>query len=190
MNLRNTSAIGKTGFKFENVDFAKSAAIATSKLGTRTLNIPLPAVDGHISGAGTSFQVDGIHITVTMPDANASTLYFSVALPAESIGSTPQMSIDIYWKTTVITGNVEFAVAVATKEVPEAITADATFTDTDAAATVASVVKKTTITFTGLTHTAADFLGIAITRDGTDAQDTLGADIDVLGAVLNFPGRG
>ncbi len=186
--LRNNSAIGKTGFKFEDNDFADDAAIAITKLGTRTLKVPLPIADAYLTGTSAVFAVDGVHVAALFPNANSANAYFSFPLPANY--DSGQFTIDIYWKSTGITGNAKLQALVALKADGDTTASEGTFTVTDAVPTTAEQIKKSTITVTGLVYTAGDLVGLNILRDPTDVADTLASDLKIIAVVVNYTGRG
>ncbi len=188
MSLRESSALGKTGFKFENIDFADDAAIATTKLGLRTLSIPLPIADADLDGTSAVFSVADLFIVAAFVDANTCSAYFSFFLPANYVSG--QFTVDVYWRTSAVTGNVKLQASLALKAAGDTTAADGTFSTTDAAPTTANEVKKTTITASALTYTADDIVGLRVFRDPADAADTLGANISILGVVVNYSGRG
>jgi hypothetical protein len=186
--LRDNSAIGKTGFKFEDIDFADDAAIDTSKLGTRTLKIPLPLVDFYLTGTSAVFAVDGVHITALFPNANSANAYISFPLPANYVSG--QFTIDVYWKSAGVTGNAKIQTLVALKADGDTTASEGTFTVTDAVPTTADQIKKSTITVSGLVYTAGDLVGLNILRDPSDVADTLASDIELVAVVVNYTGRG
>ncbi len=188
MTLRNSSAIGKTGFRFEDKDFADAAAIDTSKLGLRTLAVPLVPYGAALSGTSVAAATSGVFRPVLLPDANNGSLFWSFSLPANYDSGQP--TIDIYWYTTVITGAVHFSLDIAFKIAGESTALDATVTSTPTVATIANQINKTSVAFSGLTIAAGDIVGLTITRQPANAGDTAAADINILMAAFRYTGRG
>lgn len=189
MSIANSSAARRAGFKINDRSVADSAAISMAKIGTRTLRVGLPATIFHGSGTSVDIDDDGIFPVFVLPDANTGVLYTSFRLPAEWVASN-DVTVDIYWKTSDVTGNVKFSVALAAKIAGETNAASDTQTVTTTVNATASKVNKSSVSFAGSLLAAGDLIGISITRDPADAADTLGSDINFIGADFNFTGRG
>jgi len=188
MSLRDTSGLGRTGFKFENIDFSDDAAIAMTKFGTRTLQLALDPSASYFSGTSVAISVDSNVTVLTLPDANDGLMYFTFKMPAEMVVSG-SVTIDIYWKTTAITGDVYLESKICSATTGEATTVEDTQTTTSPAPTTSGQIKKSTITHSTSIMTQNDWIGLLITRYPANAADTLGADIKVLMVVFNYTGR-
>lgn len=188
MSITNSSSARRAGFKVNDKAIKEDAAIAMSKIGCRTLYIALPPSAFHLAGTSVAVATDGVFPVITLPDANAGNLYTSVRLPAQYDSGT--MTLSIYWKCTPVAGNVKFTVDVAGKADNASAALEETLTVTTAAATTAGQINRSQVTMTASNFTAGDLIGIKITRDPTDAADTLGANISFISAVIEYTGRG
>ena len=189
MTIANSSAARRAGFRLNNKSVADAAAIDMAKIGTRTLRVPLPAQAFVGSGTSVAISADGIFNVFLLPNANTGSLYTAHRLPAEWV-STSNVTLNIYWKSTGITGDCKFSVELASVIVGETLALDDTQTVTTTVETTADKVSKSSVTFAAALFAAADVLGIRITRDPADAADTLASDVEVVGAELEFTGRG
>lgn len=189
MSITNSSAARRAGFKLNNKSVHPDAAIDMSKIGCRTLRLGLPAPAWVGIGTSVALAEDGVFPVFLLPDANSGNLYGSFKLPAEWVSGT-DLVVNIYWKTSDISGDVEFSVALASITTGEATTA----TDTQVVATTvnatANKLNKSSVTFAAALFAAGDIVGINILRNPADAQDTLGSDINFVYAEVEFTGRG
>lgn len=189
MSITNSSAARRAGFKINNKSVSDEAAISMAKIGTRTLRFPLPSCIWVMSGTSVAIGEDGIFPVITLPNANSGNLYTSFRLLAEWVSGN-DISINIYWKSSGVSGNVKFTVALASKTVGETTASSNTQTVTTAAQTTAGKVQKSTVTFSNSLFAAGDIIGINILRDPTDVDDTLTSDISFIGAEAEYTGRG
>lgn len=189
MSITNSSSARRAGFKVNNAAIKDAAAIAMSKMGVRTLYVPLTPQCFYLSGTSVAILADGIFPVILFPDANAATIATSIRLPAEWDSGT--ITISIYWKTTAIAGNVYLNAQIKSTAAAGTTTpAEENLLVATAAATTASQLNKSQITFLAADFTAGDLMGIVIARDPANVLDTLSADIYFVAAVLEFTGRG
>lgn len=192
MSATNVSGARKTGYKFGNKAFKKAAAITMSKMGTRELIRAICPQAMHLSGTSVAIAADGIFNVVTLPDANAGSVYGTFRLPEEWV-STSDLTIDVYWKTTQNdnTKQLELVATISAQQSDETIATVDTLTTQQAPSTTANQVKKFTFSASlAANYAAGDLIGIKITRTPSDADDTLAADIKVIAIVARFTGRG
>lgn len=188
MTAANQSSALKTGFKVGNKAIAKDAAIAMTKFGTRTLEIPLGPSLFALSGAGVALAEDGIFDGVTLPDANTGNMYVSFELPAEWDSTPTNLTFEIYWKSTATSGDAKFTVEVGAQTTGEDLAVTETLTVTTTVETTANKINKSSVTIAGSNLAAGDLISIHIQRDPTDVADDLGANVIVVGTILKFTG--
>lgn len=188
MSITNSSSARRAGFKVNDEAIEDGAAISMAKFGVRTLYIPLPTTVFTLSGTSVAIAIDGVFNVITMPDANVGNIYTSRRLPAE--WDSGAIVLTIFWKSTAITGNAKFSASISSKATGGTTALEVTQTVTTAANTTASKLTVSQVSFVAGTFTAGDLLGLLISRDPTDVADTLGADLSIVGAVLEYTGRG
>lgn len=190
MTAANESSALRTGFKIGNKAIADNAAIAMTKFGTRTLEIPICGGEWVLSGSGVALAEDGIFEGITMPDANQGDLYSSLHYPAEFDANNTDIDVEIYWKANDTGGDAKFTVAIGIGEDDDAL-AEA---DSDSVITtvqnVANKINKSVVTLSAAGLAADHLLGVKITRDPTDGDDDLGSDLVIVGVIIKFTGQG
>ena len=189
MTVTNSSSARKAGFRLGNRGIKKAAGIAMSKVGTRTLTIGLPPQHWHPVGAGVVVSADGMFSVMTFPDAVTSNMYETTRLPVEWI-TTADVVVTIYWKTAVAVGDAKLSLSIGAKADGESTASSTTGSVTTTTNTTANKLNKSQITIAAATFAAGDWIGLNISRDPTDAADTLTADLDIVNVVLEFTGRG
>lgn len=189
MSISSSSSARRAGFKVNDKTVKDLAAIDMAKIGCRTLYVALPPQAFHFAGTSVAITADNLGNTILLPDANSGDLYTSFRLPAEWV-SGGNVVIDIYWKSAAITGNVKFTGELASKATGGTTALEETQTVIQAAQTTAGQINKAQLTFAAADFTAGDLVGLHLKRDGTDVSDTLGADVEFVGAAAEFTGRG
>ena len=188
MSITNSSAARRAGFRLNDAAIADDAAIAMTKIGTRTLRIPLPAQAWVGSGSSVAIAADGVFNAFTLPNANTGELFTSVRLPAE--WDSGDITLNIYWKSAGVSGDVKFSVELASVVVGETLALDDTQTGTTTVDATANKLNLSSVTFAAALLASGDLLGIHITRDPADGSDTLASDVSFVGAEVEFTGRG
>lgn len=182
------AAYRQAGDYIEDADVSDNANIETAKLGTRTLYRSLPATIFQRSGTGVSLTTSGVFGGVTLPDANAGSLFASFPLPDEYVSGA--ITIRIFWNTTATSGAAKFFADVKSTSQDGSLTSEETDSVVDTANGTASRINDATIDLDAADFTAGDIIGLKIYRDPSDGSDTLGADLVVFEVTLEFTGRG
>jgi len=190
MAVTNYSAARRSGFKVGNDGVGKTAAITMTKMGTRTLYIPLQPSTWHFSGTSVDTTEDGVFTGVLFPNANVATMHITTRLPAEWYSSSSSISIEIFWKTTATSGDAKFSISIAPKENGETTALTETVTKTTTTNSTANKLNKTTQAFTFSNFAASDWIGIYLTRDPNDGDDTLNTNLTIIGINIVFTGTG
>ena len=189
MTISNNSSARKAGFRATNAGIEAAAAITMTKIGTRTLKMAFNPTDFTLSGASVAASADGIFSVVLFPNANTGTMIITSRLAAEWKSGTDLIA-SVYWKSSGISGNMKLSIQLGAKADAESTASSNTQTVTTAAATTANKLVKSQVTFSNSLLAAGDWLGLSISRDPTDAADTLASDIYIACVVMEFTGRG
>lgn len=168
------------GFKIANADIDDNAAIALSKLGTRTKKIKLSF--DYFDGT-TAF--DGVFPEYLFAHAAQKTGYVSFPFPTDY--ASGDVIVNVYWKTAGSTGNVKITADIKSTPTTGSTASEDTQNDTDASATT---ITKSTFTFAAALFAAGDIVGLAITRDSSDAADTNTDDVEMVAVELEYTARG
>jgi hypothetical protein len=189
MAITNVSSARRAGYKITSESVHNSANIASTKLGTRTLTLPMPTPAHSTTGAGTTKSTSGMFVVIPLPNANSGGLFGAFQLPCEWVAAT-DVKVSIYWYSAGITGNVKFTVYCAPKVAGESTASADTQTVITAAPTTANMIKKSQVSFSNTLFAANDWVGYEVYRDPTDGSDTLASDVYILNVVIEFTGRG
>ena len=175
----------KSGYTIGNADVDSAAAIAVTKIGTRTLYLSFPPQSMQNTGTVSN---SGVFPTVCFDDATQRYSRLAFALPAEY--SSGAISVDIYWITAATTGDAKFTVDIKSTTTGGTTASENQQTIATTTDATANEINKSTVSFAASLLASGDIVGIQITRDGTDAADTIGADLYVLLVVVSYTGRG
>jgi hypothetical protein len=163
-----------------------NAAIAATKIGTRTLYLSFPPYLWCLSGTSVVVSADGICPVVLFPDANTGIMYITTRLPTEWVSA--DVTFTILWKTTAITGNAKFTVDIGVKGAGGDTSSTTSGTVTTAAETTANKIQKSQVTIAAAIFNN-DWLGIKLSRDPADGADTLATNLYIVGFYVEFTGR-
>jgi len=187
MSITNFSAARRAGFKITNRGIKKTAVIDMTKVATRTLFMAFNPASGHIAG-GAAEATDGIFAAVTLVDASTSNIYITSKLPEEFI--VADVILTWYWKSATASGDAKFTARLCAKADSEDIAETDNQTVTTTVNATANKLNKSQVTFDSSKFALDDWIGVMISRDPADVADTLGADLNVVGFVIEFTGRG
>ena len=180
----------QNGAQLIDENISVDANLERSKLGTRTLKHVIPAIMGHSDSAGTGPTDDTPFAGILFPDANTAVYSFQFAIP-DHWEEGQDITLDVWWNTTVTSGNLRMAVDYAPKEEGETLTATASqLVNTDAAAGSAGFLNKISFTLLAAGIKKGDIMGILLTRDPANGSDTLSADVKVFALTLSLTARG
>ena len=187
MPLTNISAYRLAGYSFTDNDFDSNAEIEKSKLGTRTLYRTFPATSMVTDATKTS---QGVFSGLLMPDASTKKIYFVFQVPKEYVSGN--ITAQYIWSTAATTGALRLTVTYEGRVVGESLASalSSSASDTDTAKGTTLLLNQGTFTLNSANFAANDYVSIIITRDPTDALDTIAADIIFYAISLEFTGRG
>lgn len=188
MSITNSSSARRAGFKVNDKTVKDLAAISMAKIGTRTLHMALPPQAWHLVGTNVVVQSQGVFNVIQCPDANTADLYTSFRLPAEY--DSGNLTLTIYWLSSAVAGNVKLTAQLAGKAVGGTTASEETIVTVTTVSATSLQLNKHQFNFNSADVTALDLVGIHITRDPADVLDTLGADIVIVSAFLDYVGRG
>lgn len=175
------------GFKIADEDIDAQANINPNKLGLRQKYVSFNPAEVYTNG--TVIQ-DGPFPAIEFDNTNVRYLQLGFALPGDYASDT-EAALDIFWKSISTSGNVRFAVELASvgegspSTSPELIDAIV-----DAAAPVSNQINKATLNLAAGLFAANDIVGIKITRDPANSLDTLENAIQILVVRFVYYARG
>jgi len=175
-----------SGRKVGNADVDTNAAIATSKLGTRTMtdSIPIPALEG------LTITYSGVFPEIAFDKASDESAYATWEVPGDW-AETGNIVIELYHTCdTVIVNDVIWAVDVKSTTVDGTTATERQETATTTVNGVAGQITKSTLTFAAAYFAAGDIVGIKITRDADNASDTADEDVNLVAVRITYTARG
>lgn len=188
MALTTGSGARIAGNLIADEDVSEHANIEIKKIGTRTIIRSFTANEFMTSGAG-NVSFEGVFPSRLLLDTQTGSMYKSFMLPDEWVSSS-NITFDIYWTAAPIAGAAKFSVLIQSCPTNTVIATEDTQTVTTTVNGTTGRINKSSVTFAASVFTAGDVVGVQISRDPADANDTLGATLEVLCVVMSFTGRG
>ena len=174
------------GYLITNNCIDPAAAIAISKLGTRTKRMDLGLGD-HTDATK---SLDGVFPTALFHDAGVKSIYRSFPLPKDY--DSGDIKVVIVWKTSATANDAKFQISGRSSPADGSASTASEFTGNvvTTAEGVANRYTKSEITIVAANIASGDQVGLRIYRDPTDASDDLATDLYVLNTYLEYTARG
>ena len=175
------------GYLITNNCIDAAAAIAISKLGTRTKRMHL-GLGGDYTDATKS--TDGVFPTALFHDAGVKSIYRSFPLPKDY--DSGDIKVVIVWKTSATANDAKFQISGRSSPADGSASTASEFTGNvvTTAEAVANRYTKSEITILEANIADGDQIGLRIYRDPADASDDLATDLYVLNTYLEYTARG
>ena len=177
------------GARIGNADIAAAAGIKPLKVERKPLYIPLNMGSCILSSSNTTRGQSGAFPQIALADAGEGYFINSIAALGEASPGDP-VKLHIWWTTSATSGQARFVINIKPLRKDFLTTASAIqkqiLSDVNG---VANRLTHAEVEFPPAVFSSDMLIGIKITRDGTNALDTVGAAVNVNACYLEMAGR-